>query len=322
MSGRDRRRLVVGGHSDAERYRASWLESMAPYWHVVARSADLEPGAVVPVGLLGRPFALWRGANGSLAAVGRQCPHRGVDLSLGAVDAQGCLLCPYHSWSFRSDGSCASIPQLDEGRVLPGADTVATRVAEAHGFVWMCVVASGEERRSFPSFQRARRRHALVLDGGADGLGSAVPSSGRELLRRDPLLDHPSRHVWQPGWGASRTNPGGARWLVGAVRLRLSGVRPERGAVGRRSEFLGSVPIRRATSMLGAPRRSERAWIRDVHPFDAARRRSLHGLVGLRIPARRGDRRRAVCGDRRSRVGSGPGDGPVARSHRPAARFP
>ncbi len=60
MSGRDPRRLVVGGHADAERYRSSWL--------------------------------------------------------------------------------------------LPGADTVAARVDEAHGFVWMCVVAPGEERRSFPAF--------------------------------------------------------------------------------------------------------------------------------------------------------------------------
>ncbi len=158
VSGRDPRRLSVGEHADAERYRSAWLDAMASYWHIVARSADLAPGSVVSVELLGRPFALWRGGDGSLGAVARQCPHRGVDLSLGAVDAQGCLVCPYHSWSFRSDGSCGSIPQLAEDRVLPGADTVPAQVAEAHGFVWMCLVPPGNERRSFPSYD--------VLDAG------------------------------------------------------------------------------------------------------------------------------------------------------------
>lgn len=47
------------------------------------------------------------------------CPHRLAPLSQGRVDPDtGCLECPYHGWTFESDGSLMSIPQMDEGRTI------------------------------------------------------------------------------------------------------------------------------------------------------------------------------------------------------------
>jgi phenylpropionate dioxygenase-like ring-hydroxylating dioxygenase large terminal subunit len=131
-----------------DEYESQWLATMAGFWHVVARSADLAAGAVVPVTLLGRALALWRTAEGELGLVDERCPHRGVALSLGSVTAGGCLRCPYHSWEFDRAGECTRIPQLD-GRILPGARTPAWSVREADGFVWAC--ASDSPRREPPA---------------------------------------------------------------------------------------------------------------------------------------------------------------------------
>lgn len=131
-------------------YDARWLAAMRPYWHVVARSTDVAVGAVVQIKLLGQRLALWRDATGALGLVADQCPHRGVALSFGDVTADGCLRCPYHSWTFDASGACTTIPQLGD-RVLPGAHVTSYRVAEAYGLVWACLVAAGEERRGMPT---------------------------------------------------------------------------------------------------------------------------------------------------------------------------
>ncbi|OMQ14970.1 (2Fe-2S)-binding protein [Modestobacter sp. VKM Ac-2676] len=54
-------------------------------------AADLPPGAV-------RPAGSWAVTNsaGRLSAVSRRCRHQLADLAEGTVDAEGCLVCPWH----------------------------------------------------------------------------------------------------------------------------------------------------------------------------------------------------------------------------------
>jgi nitrite reductase/ring-hydroxylating ferredoxin subunit len=54
-------------------------------------AADLPPGTV-------RPAGHWAVVNdrGRLAAVSRRCRHQLGDLARGSVDAEGCLVCPWH----------------------------------------------------------------------------------------------------------------------------------------------------------------------------------------------------------------------------------
>ena len=54
-------------------------------------AAELPPGAVRQAG----PWAV-ANADGRLAAVSRRCRHQLADLSKGSVDADGCLVCPWH----------------------------------------------------------------------------------------------------------------------------------------------------------------------------------------------------------------------------------
>ncbi len=54
-------------------------------------AADLPPGAV-------RRAGKWAVGNrdGELFAVSRRCRHQLADLSGGKIDADGCLVCPWH----------------------------------------------------------------------------------------------------------------------------------------------------------------------------------------------------------------------------------
>ncbi len=53
--------------------------------------ADLPPGKVIGVG----HYAVGN-AGGRYSAVTRRCRHLGADLAAGSIDANGCLVCPWH----------------------------------------------------------------------------------------------------------------------------------------------------------------------------------------------------------------------------------
>ncbi|MEI6225433.1 MAG: Rieske 2Fe-2S domain-containing protein, partial [Deltaproteobacteria bacterium] len=55
-----------------------------------------------PVGLrvAGEKVVVFRGRDGVPGALVDRCPHRGVALSLGRVEDDGCLACPFHGWRF------------------------------------------------------------------------------------------------------------------------------------------------------------------------------------------------------------------------------
>lgn len=115
-------------------------------WFVVARS--IEVGSTpVPVRLLGRNVVLWRTASGEVAAAPDRCPHREAPLSAGHVE-EGCLVCPYHGWTFGDGGRCVHIPSAGEGApVPPRAHLAVHHCAERYGLVW---VSLDEPRAPIP----------------------------------------------------------------------------------------------------------------------------------------------------------------------------
>jgi phenylpropionate dioxygenase-like ring-hydroxylating dioxygenase large terminal subunit len=125
----------------------AWRTAAAQFWHPVARTQDVAPGAVISVTLLGREFALWRTPDGVAALFAGACVHRGTRLADGSVTDGGCLRCPYHGWEFAADGRCESIPQLPGGSIPATAAQPGYAVGEHAGFVWACLAASPESAR-------------------------------------------------------------------------------------------------------------------------------------------------------------------------------
>jgi phenylpropionate dioxygenase-like ring-hydroxylating dioxygenase large terminal subunit len=112
-------------------------EALHNRWYVVAQSADVAL-APVAVRLLGRDHVLWRGPNGVVVAAPDRCPHREASLSDGTVNS-GCLVCPYHGWTFGSKGRCVEVPSSGPGRPVPPTSHLPTiPVEERYGLVWIC----------------------------------------------------------------------------------------------------------------------------------------------------------------------------------------
>jgi len=106
-------------------------------WYVVADAADLgaEPLATT---VLDRSFVLWRDADGRARAAADRCPHREAPLSDGRVDS-GCIVCPYHGWTFGSDGTCELIPSAGPGAPIPSTAQLSMVAArEQYGVIWLC----------------------------------------------------------------------------------------------------------------------------------------------------------------------------------------
>ena len=80
------------------------------YWQPVALVEELASSRPVrPVRVLGQDFVLFKDAEGKVALMDRDCPHRGADLSYGRLEANG-LRCPFHGWLFDAQGNCLETP--------------------------------------------------------------------------------------------------------------------------------------------------------------------------------------------------------------------
>src|SRR5262245_56677938 len=97
------------------------------YWHAVARTTDLLDGPLARR-LLGESLVVWAGPDGRPSAALDRCVHRQAPLSEGSLRADGCLVCPYHGWTYDGDGRCVLIPSAGEGAPVPPK----ARLASAH----------------------------------------------------------------------------------------------------------------------------------------------------------------------------------------------
>ncbi len=68
-------------------------------WQRVMAGADLAPGSLARVVVVGRAVLLARLEDGTLAAASPLCPHRGEDLTGGRV-YMGAIDCPLHHYLY------------------------------------------------------------------------------------------------------------------------------------------------------------------------------------------------------------------------------
>jgi Rieske 2Fe-2S family protein len=115
-------------------------------WMCVGHAADLaEAGAQKAVATGAGGVLLVRGDDGTLRAFANTCRHRGHELLAcgAAAISRRAVVCPYHSWSYKLDGSLRNAPTFREldGFDPDGFGLAPLRVADWHG--WLFVDASG-----------------------------------------------------------------------------------------------------------------------------------------------------------------------------------
>jgi len=89
-------------------------------WQLGGHVADLaEPGRFLTVQVGAESVLVVRGDDGELRAFRNVCRHRAARLREGRGDCGKAIRCPYHGWTYRTDGSLIGVP---EGRGFPGLD--------------------------------------------------------------------------------------------------------------------------------------------------------------------------------------------------------
>ena len=116
---------------EARLYRA-----LRRFWHPVMWAEDLVDRPVA-ARLLDEPLVLVR-LPGEVRAFKDLCVHRGTALSLGWVE-DGCLVCPYHGWTYDADGVCTRIPASHGTNIPRRARITGYRAAEHAGLIWVAL---------------------------------------------------------------------------------------------------------------------------------------------------------------------------------------
>jgi nitrite reductase/ring-hydroxylating ferredoxin subunit len=78
-------------------------------WFAVGRLDELPLDPVSTHQLFGRSLVLWQ-SDGERHLVDSVCPHLGAHLGVGGRVEDGCLVCPFHEWSYGADGTNVAIP--------------------------------------------------------------------------------------------------------------------------------------------------------------------------------------------------------------------
>lgn len=86
-------------------------ERYARGWHVIGKDSDFT-NTPIKLNYFGASQVAYRGESGEVYVMDAFCPHMGGNLAEGEVKGNS-IVCPFHHWSWGSDGICDHIPYAD-----------------------------------------------------------------------------------------------------------------------------------------------------------------------------------------------------------------
>jgi len=105
-----------------------------------------EPGDFKTLEILGVPLLITRQKDGSAKVLMNVCTHRGMTLTSKPCGNQKMFSCPYHGWTFKSDGSLRAIADAPKfGEVCEGSrDLVQFPCHEEGGLIFAVLDAESD----------------------------------------------------------------------------------------------------------------------------------------------------------------------------------
>ena len=129
--------LIPDAYSSPEFFALEQEKVFTTGWVAVGLVGDVDrPGACVVVDVAGRSIIVTRNRHGVLRAFHNVCRHRATKLlETGARDVghRGRIRCPYHNWTYDTDGTCLGTP-LFEGSDVPAGQEAIFDTSVAKGF--------------------------------------------------------------------------------------------------------------------------------------------------------------------------------------------
>jgi len=110
-----------------EIFRLEQQHFFANTWNYVGHASQIpKPGDYLTVDIGGRPLIVVRHGDGQVKVLMNRCAHKGSRVVSAPFGNTGRVFrCPYHAWTYRTDGSLLNIP------VKQGYDGTAVRECEA-----------------------------------------------------------------------------------------------------------------------------------------------------------------------------------------------
>jgi choline monooxygenase len=129
--------LLPDAYTSREFFALEQERVFATSWIAVGFAADVDRhGACVVVEVAGRSIIITRNRRGRLRAFHNLCRHRAtklLDAGVREFGHRGRVRCPYHSWTYDTDGACLGTP-LFEGSDVPAGQEAIFDTSMAKGF--------------------------------------------------------------------------------------------------------------------------------------------------------------------------------------------
>ena len=101
-------------YSDPDFSAAELKRVIRPSWQIVCHLSDVaEAGDWHGLDYAGESVVVMRGADGGINAFHNVCRHRGARILDGARGCARRIVCPYHAWTYASDGRLIGVPMKE-----------------------------------------------------------------------------------------------------------------------------------------------------------------------------------------------------------------
>jgi phenylpropionate dioxygenase-like ring-hydroxylating dioxygenase large terminal subunit len=133
-------------YTDREYFDVEMERVIRPSWQIVCHESDIaQPGQYQRLDYLGESVIAMRGEDGVIRAFANVCRHRAMRLVEGDSGCARKLVCPYHAWTYETDGRLSGVPMKSDYPSLRLEDNGLHRfdVEIWRGFVFVRLVDDG-----------------------------------------------------------------------------------------------------------------------------------------------------------------------------------
>jgi phenylpropionate dioxygenase-like ring-hydroxylating dioxygenase large terminal subunit len=121
-------------YHDPEYFRVEMARLIRPSWQIVCHASDIpEAGDWRTLDIAGDSIIVLRGTDNAIRAFANVCRHRGSRLVDGEAGCARRLTCPYHAWTYASDGRLVGVPMKED---YPGLDQAALGLIPVELELW------------------------------------------------------------------------------------------------------------------------------------------------------------------------------------------
>jgi len=122
-------------------------------WTVIGTASSLtNVGDVKPFDLLGLPLLIVRNKKNKIKVFHNVCSHRGVKLVDKPGNIRNVIRCPYHSWSYTSDGELVATPHIGgmNKHQTSKFDKSKSNLKEIKSYVWLDLIIVNISNNQIP----------------------------------------------------------------------------------------------------------------------------------------------------------------------------